>query len=80
MNGAVYPAVAKTGDVGLGVMLVAILQVAGKRDVFDLAGAVNVHERFGDGLEGAGFAGAGIDDGLDRFLRTCRATGRRRTC
>src|SRR5271170_3824096 len=52
---------AEASDIGLGVVLVAVLQVTGKGDVFDLPCAMDLHERCGDGVEGAGFAGARVD-------------------
>ena len=71
---------AEARDVGLREVLVTVLQVAGKRDVLDLAGAVDLHQRFGDGFEGAGLASAGIDYGVDWLLADPRAADRRRTC
>src|ERR1700722_4186376 len=63
---------AKTGDVGLRVVLVAVLQVAGKGNVLDLARPMHLHQSFGDGLEGARLSGACVDHGVDRFFGAIR--------
>src|SRR5271154_5642834 len=51
---------AEAHDVRLSVMLVAVLEVAGHGDVFNLAGTMDLHEGFGNRLEGAGFASTGV--------------------
>ncbi len=60
---------AETGDLGLGEVLVAILEVTREGDELDPALPVNGHQGLGDCLEGAGVAGARVDDGLDGLFR-----------
>src|SRR6185312_16637607 len=51
-------------------MLITIFEIAGKSDVLDLAGAVDLHERLGNRFEGASLAGASVHHCMYGFAGT----------
>lgn len=55
---------AEADEVCLRVVLITVFEIAGERDVLDVAWSMNLHEGFGYCLEGASLAGAGVDYGV----------------